>query len=244
MSGVAAPATPERPANVVAAIAAVMRELPAIGKGERSEQGYNYRGIEQVTAHIQALCGKYGIVPVAHVLDVEVRDLTINNRPWTEHHVSVEYDIYGPGGVDDRLPTRAGPFHGLGRDNSDKGINKAMTQAYKYLLIQTFIIGDRKDDGDQERSAEADAPPVRRSPPPRRDNRPHAQPLADPKTVETLIARLNELPEAIRRQAKENWLEKFGKPEALRADQLDDATKLVDEWDPPAASPSKDETAA
>ena len=52
----------------------------------------------------------------------------------------------------------AGPFHALGRDNSDKGVNKAMTQAYKYMLLQVLCIGDRKDDADDSPAAEADAP--------------------------------------------------------------------------------------
>lgn len=149
---------PERPAptNVVQALARVMEDLPGIGKDNRSEQGYQYRGIEAITAHAQQLLGRYGVVYVPHVERREVKDLTINGKPWTEDEAWVTYTIYGPGGLEDNIV--AGPFVALGRDNSDKGMNKAMTQAYKYALLQTLCIGDHKDDADQDVAREADAP--------------------------------------------------------------------------------------
>jgi hypothetical protein len=48
---------------------------------------------------------------------------------------------------------------GIGRDNSDKGANKALTQAFKYALIQVLCIADAKDDGDGS-THEADAAPA------------------------------------------------------------------------------------
>jgi hypothetical protein len=167
-----------KPANVIEAIAAVMSELPSIGKdegGQGSNVGYKYRGIEQITGHIQTLCGKYGVVFVPKVLEREVREITINSKPWTEDHLVVEYRVYGPGGVEwDEVSLDAqdggqkvemitrgdyivvGPIHSLGRDNSDKGVNKCMTQAFKYALLQVFMIGDRNDDADGEEAHEAD----------------------------------------------------------------------------------------
>ena len=37
---------------------------------------------------------------------------------------------------------------GLGRDNSDKGYNKASTAAFKNLLLRLLCIGDPRDDTD------------------------------------------------------------------------------------------------
>lgn len=144
-----------RPAHVIEALARVMEELPGIGKDDTSPQGYNYRGIEAITRHIQTLMGKYCVVAVPRVTTRMTIDLTVNNKPWTEEQLEVVYTFYGPGGVDDRI--EVGPLWGLGRDNSDKGANKAMTQAFKYALIQTFCIGDGKDDPDSHSAAEADA---------------------------------------------------------------------------------------
>lgn len=141
--------------NVVQAIAAVMGELPAISKDQRSEQGYKYRGIEQITAHIQALCAKHQVVVVPHVKSRTTKELLINSRPWTEEQLEVTYTVYGPGGPGDKI--EVGPLWGLGRDNSDKGANKAETQAFKYCLLELFQIGDSEADSDREPAHEADA---------------------------------------------------------------------------------------
>src|SRR5262245_48384271 len=82
--------------NVIAALARVMRDLPAIGRAERSEQGYQYRGIENITAHLQTLLGRHGVVFVPRVLKRETVALTINSRPWTEEQLEVVYKVYGP----------------------------------------------------------------------------------------------------------------------------------------------------
>lgn len=143
------------PRNVVEALCRVMADLPGIGRTEQSEQGYSYRGIENITRHAQGLLAKHGVVFVPKVLERHVKDFTINSRPWTEDQAWVLYTVYGPGGVEDRI--EVGPLVGLGRDNSDKGMNKALTQAFKYALIQTLCIGDAKDDPDADVAREADA---------------------------------------------------------------------------------------
>ena len=154
-----AEATPlvEMPAdNVIGALARVMRDLPGIGRTERSEQGYQYRGIEQITRHAQSLFARHGVVFVPRVVAQSEVELTINGRPWTEQRLLVEYDVYGPGGPGDKITV--GPIASQGRDNSDKGSNKALTQAFKYALLQTLCIGDAKDDADAGPAHEADAP--------------------------------------------------------------------------------------
>lgn len=166
-TAVTEPATPPEPDpgmpyNVIGALAAVMREAPSIGKDSKSPQGYNYRGIEAITAGIQPLLGKYGVVFVPRVIARTCIDIMVNSKPWTEEQLTVEYTVYGPRGVNDCITV--GPIVALGRDNSDKGTNKAMTQAFKYALLQTLCIGDAKDDADSHKAAESDArhdaPPV------------------------------------------------------------------------------------
>jgi hypothetical protein len=151
--------TDERPAptNVIQAIARVMEEMPAVGKDANYSGGgtsYKYRSIEGVTAAAQELMGRYCVVPAPKVVTRTCMALTVNGKPWTEEQLEVVYRFYGPGGVDDFI--EVGPLFALGRDNVDKGTNKAMTQAFKQALVQVFVIGDGKDDGDGER-AEADS---------------------------------------------------------------------------------------
>lgn len=150
----------ERPRNVIEALARVMAELPGIGKdqesgSEGSSQRYKYRGIEAITAEAQPLLGKYGVVFVPEVLKRRTLNLTMGGKPWTEEQLKVRYRVYGPGGRDDFIVV--GPIWGLGRDNSDKGTNKCLTQCFKYALLQVLCVGDRKDDADSEDPHQADA---------------------------------------------------------------------------------------
>lgn len=134
--------------SVSQALADVMAELPAIGKGGRADPkqgGYAYRGIEQITAHVQPLFAKHGVVFAPRVEHFEVREIEVNGKPWTDTIELVAYDVYGPAG--DHITV--GPILAIGRDNSDKGANKCMTQAFKYALLQTLCISDANDDGDQ-----------------------------------------------------------------------------------------------
>lgn len=141
--------------KVTQALAAVMADLPAIGKDGRADPkqgGYAYRGIEQITKHAQGLFAKHGVVMVPQVESCEVRDITVAGKPWTDTTLHVTYEVHGPAGDSVKVRTV-----GIGRDNSDKGANKAMTQAFKYALLQLLCISDAKDDVDGQ-THEADAP--------------------------------------------------------------------------------------
>lgn len=144
------------PENLVAAIARVMGELPGIGKdgtAAASQGGYAYRGIEAITAHAQGLFAKYEVVFVPKVVTWEIIDIVVQGKPWTDTRMMIEYEVHH-GGSDDTITV--GPFLALGRDNSDKGANKCMTQAFKYALLQVLCISDKKDDSDGQ-THEADA---------------------------------------------------------------------------------------
>ena len=144
--------TDAKPTNVVAALSRVMADIGGIGKDNRSPQGYAYRGIEQITKEVQPLFAKYGIVFAPQVETFEQVDLIVNGKPWTDQKLTVRYKVYGPGGIEDFIEARV---PGIGRDNSDKGANKAMSQAFKYALIQVLCIADAKDDSDSEPPHEA-----------------------------------------------------------------------------------------
>ena len=47
--------------TVSQALAQIINELPAISKGDKSPQGYTYRGIEAITKQLQPLLAKYGV---------------------------------------------------------------------------------------------------------------------------------------------------------------------------------------
>jgi hypothetical protein len=139
----------EAPSTVTEALSRVMAELPGIGKDQRADPkqgGYAYRGIEAITRQVQPLLARYGVVIVPHVHSHDVIDIVVNDKAWTDTRLLVSYTVYGPGGTEDRI--EVGPILAIGRDNSDKGANKCMTQAFKYLLLQLLCVSDAKDDAD------------------------------------------------------------------------------------------------
>jgi ERF superfamily len=187
------------PRNVTEALSRIMEDLPGIGKDQKAapEQGsYKYRGIEAITSEAQSLFAKYGVILVPKVLDSSVKDIVVNGKPWTDTTLRIMYWAVGPGGSESIVPMRRslstdgtrveeehdpagwyligdvlpiGPFLAIGRDSSDKGGNKCLSQAYKYALLQTLMIGDKADDADQgspERDAYDPSRPTETSAPP------------------------------------------------------------------------------
>jgi hypothetical protein len=155
--------TPTMPTNVIAAIARVEAEVGGIEKRKGVNEGgggglkYKFRGIDAIAQAAQPLLGQYGVVMVPEVETYSVDDITINSKPWTDTTITVLWTIYGPGGVEDKITSRT---IGKGYDNSDKGINKAMTGAFKNLLLRILCIGDPQDDTDgQTNERDAAAPP-------------------------------------------------------------------------------------
>lgn len=148
----------DQPANVIAALARVQADIGGIekltpeqrrkrGQGGGDERGvsYAYRGIDQIAAAAQPLFGKFGIVIVPEMRSYVAKEIQVNAKPWTDAELIVNWRVYGPGGRDDFIDART---VGLGRDNSDKAANKAMTGAYKNLLLRLLCIGDPDDDTD------------------------------------------------------------------------------------------------
>lgn len=146
----------KEPLSVQAALSLVMAELPNIGKGDRSPEGYEYRGIEAVTQHVQPLFAKHGVVVVPSAEVTDVRPSPAMKDGWTDVFMRVGWTIIGPDGS-----TLTAQTFGIGRDRTDKGANKAQTQAFKYLLLHLLCIADRKDDAEQHdyRNEYAEPPP-------------------------------------------------------------------------------------
>jgi len=132
--------------QVQQALAQIMAELPAIGKGGKAsvaQGGYAYRGIEQITSHLQPLLAKHGVVIAPYATVISIQPAPGMKESWTDTVLQVTWKILGPDADYVEAQTV-----GIGRDNADKGANKAMSQAFKYLLLDLFCISDAKDDND------------------------------------------------------------------------------------------------
>ena len=122
--------------TVVQALAAVAGRMPPVGKNSKSPEGYNYRGIEQILEVAGPLLAAEGVVIVPFVRITGVQPVVGMKDGWTETTVSVEWQIHGPDGS-----FLCAMTVGIARDKSDKGSNKAQTQAYKYLLMPVRLSG-------------------------------------------------------------------------------------------------------
>lgn len=129
--------------SVTQALASVMALLPGIGKADRSPEGYAYRGIEAITKQLQPLLATHGVVISPKSTITNVVPSPAMKDGWQDVYMTVEWTITGPDGSQLMAQTC-----GVGRDRSDKGSNKAQTQAYKYLLLHLLCIADGKDDAD------------------------------------------------------------------------------------------------
>ena len=150
----------EQPASISVheAIALVMRRMPAIAKESQAPGnmgGYKFRGIEAITSTLQPILGSVGLVIVPQAETIVVDPAPGQKEAWQDVMIKFEWLIIGPDGSSVTAST-----YGIGRDHTDKGANKAASQAFKYLLMQLFCIADSKDDADGADYADAahDAP--------------------------------------------------------------------------------------
>lgn len=150
--------------KIVAAIARVMAEVGAVGKTKKNaSQGYQFRGVDDVVAHVQEVMAKCGVIVVPRVVERERETLTtksggamVSVRLLVEHTFLCETD--GSSVVCTTL--------GEAMDSGDKASNKAMSAALKYALTETLLIPTYEVDRDTEEHSPQVAPPATRTTPP------------------------------------------------------------------------------
>lgn len=131
-------------------INAIMKEIPAIGKDKQNkQQGFAYRGIDDVMNALFPLLSAHGVFVVPEVLSTSRTERTTKNGGNMAFTVStVKYTFYATDGSSVCAITT-----GEGMDSADKSTNKAMAAAMKYALFQTFCIPTEEaanDDPDRE----------------------------------------------------------------------------------------------
>lgn len=151
--------------NVFKKIHAVMKDVEYLQKDDKVSFGNtSYKAIseEKVTSAIRAAMVKHGLV----IIPVEQE----HHKDGTLTTVNTRYQIVDVDSGDSIVAVSSG----TGADTQDKGVGKAMTYAYKYLLLRTFAI-PTGDDPDKISSEELDFK-ARQSKPPQKapENAPSA----------------------------------------------------------------------
>lgn len=135
-------------AKIYTAIPAIMGELGHIGKDRKNQQqGFMFRGVDQVMNTMKPLLAKYGVFPVPEVVETTRSERTTKsggNLIYTIHKIKYHFVASDASEV-------CATVVGEGMDSADKSSNKAMAVAFKYACFQVFCIPTEemaKDDPD------------------------------------------------------------------------------------------------
>lgn len=134
--------------NIYESITALMQDIPAVGKEKRNkEQGFLYRGIDDVMNALQPLLTKHKIFVVPEVLEQKREErMTKNGKGLLYSLLTIKYTFFAEDGS-----SVSAVVVGEGMDMADKASNKAMAVAFKYAMFQVFCIPtEEMDDPDGE----------------------------------------------------------------------------------------------
>ena len=133
--------------KIYKAIPAIMEEIGHIGKDKKNQQqGFMFRGIDQVMNTMKPLLAKHGVfvLPVVTKTTREER-LTksggkhlaqrCGHRLFRDDIVGVDFHFIADDGSE-----VVATIVGEGMDSADKSSNKAMAVAFKYACFQVFCI--------------------------------------------------------------------------------------------------------
>ncbi len=135
--------------NIYQTINAVLADLDPIGKDKKNiQQGFKYRGIDDVMNAMAPLFAKYKLFVVPEVIDQKREERTTNKGGNLIYSIiTMKYTFYAEDGS-----SISSVVIGEGMDSGDKASNKAMAIAFKYACFQVFCIPteDTMPDPDKE----------------------------------------------------------------------------------------------
>jgi hypothetical protein len=142
--------------NIFQKISEVMKAIEYLTKDDKVEFGTTkYKAIseEKVTTAVRKELVKQGIVIIPTMQESTVTELIRTEKSVNQRaDVHTRYRIQNIDDVNDFIEVES---NGSGVDTQDKAVGKAMTYAYKYMLLRTFAI-PTGEDPDKISSAETD----------------------------------------------------------------------------------------
>lgn len=179
--------TDEPTPAIYAAIASVMQDLAASGiskSRKNQQQGYNFRGIDDVYNALAPILSRHGLVILPRVLSREQTERTTAKGGVLFYTtVEVEFDLVAR----DDGSRHTVKTYGEAMDSGDKSTNKAMSAAFKYAAMQAFCI-PTEGDNDADATSHEILPSARPQP------GPATRSLSE--RAEGLIAAINAAPNA------------------------------------------------
>jgi len=141
-------------------IAAITQELSRIGiakDSKNSQQGYQFRGIDQVYGALSPLLAKHGLCILPRVKERTVLERqTKSGGALFYTTLVVEFDFVAAEDGSKHIVITVGEA----MDSGDKSSNKAMSAAYKYAAFQAFCIPTEGDNDADATTHEVAATPM------------------------------------------------------------------------------------
>lgn len=191
---------------IYSALAKANKAIGAIAKGSKNQQqGFMFRGIDDVYNELHAILADCEIFIVPEVVSYDVSERQVRNgvvlftRATIRHHFTTS---------DGSSITTT--VVGEAMDSGDKGMNKTMSIALKYALFQLFTIPTKEEKDPDARSYELAQPAPQTQPaqtqPPRQDDGEYRalvesaiNQLAEASSMDDLKNRYLSLPEEMKR---------------------------------------------
>lgn len=123
--------------EITKSLCAITSEIGSIGKNKKNaQQGYSFRGIDDLMNALHPLFAKYGVVVVPEVLESSREErVTAKGSALISAILRVKYHFTAIDGSE-----VCATVIGEGMDSGDKASNKALAVAYKYACFQVFCI--------------------------------------------------------------------------------------------------------
>lgn len=142
--------------EIYSAILGVMADVGAIGKDKKNQQqGFKYRGIDDVMNALQPAMVKHGIFVAPTILEQHREERQTSRGGNLIYSIcTIKYTFYAKDGSSVETTVI-----GEGMDSGDKATNKAMSIAFKYACFQVFCIPT-----EEMKDPDADTPPPSKNP--------------------------------------------------------------------------------
>lgn len=191
-----------KPGKVYAAIAAVTAEMAkeGIAKGRRNtQQGYQFRGIDDVYNALSPVLAKHKLCILPRVTERKVQERE-TQRGGVIFYVTVRVEFDFVSAEDGSVHTVC--TYGEAMDSADKATNKAMSAAYKYAAFQTFCI---PTEGDNDADATTPEPTKKVERKPAKAEEPVEEVTSAEELPEDYFALLDELEACQTKEELRRW---------------------------------------
>ena len=123
--------------EITKSLCAITAEIGSVGKTKKNQQqGYSFRGVDDLMNTLHPLFAKYGVIAVPEVLESTREErVTAKGGALISAILKVKYHFTGIDGSE-----VCATVVGEGMDTADKASNKALSVAFKYACFQVFCI--------------------------------------------------------------------------------------------------------